>query len=140
MHDTLGIPMRRLGARSLRGIAEPIEVFAVEVNGQPAPDLAEWPAAPAELARPFTEASVAVLPIASLSDDSRNRHLCDALTGELITNLCRFRDLLVTARHSAFLFRGSDVAAFQIGSQLGVHYLVNGGLLRWGRSSGLASG
>jgi TolB-like protein len=133
VHDTLGFPMRRLGARSLRGIAEPVEVFALEVNGPPAPDPAEWSPGPSELAQRFTEASLAVLPLDNLSDDPRNSHLCDAFTGEIITNLCRFRDLLVIARHSAFLFRNRDVASSQVGSQLGVHYLVTGGLQRSGR-------
>ena len=109
VRDTLGIAMRKLGPQSLKNITEPIEVFAIEVNGPPLPVSAELPLAPSELTQPFTEASVAVLPLANLSEDPRNSHLCDGFTGDIITNLSRFRDLLVIARHSAFLFKDRDL-------------------------------
>ena len=112
VRDTLGIAMRKLGPQSLKNITEPIEVFAIEVNGPPLPISAELPPAPSELIRPFIEASVAVLPVANLSNDPRNSHLCDGFTGDIITNLSRFRDLLVIARHSAFLFKDRDLAVF----------------------------
>jgi TolB-like protein/class 3 adenylate cyclase len=133
VRDTLGIAMRKLGPQSLKNITEPIEVFAIEVNGPPLPVSAELPLAPGELIRPFLEASVAVLPVENLSNDPRNSHLCDGFTGDIITNLSRFRDLLVIARHSAFLFRDRDLPFSQIAGQLGVRYLVTGGLQRSGR-------
>jgi adenylate cyclase len=131
--DTLGIPMRQLGPQSLKNITEPVEVFAIEVDGPSALVSAELPPAPSEIIQPFTEASVAVLPLANLSDDPRNSHLCDGFTGDIITSLSRFRDLLVIARHSAFLFKNRDVASSRIAGQLGVRYLVTGGLQRSGR-------
>ena len=133
VRDTLGIAMRKLGPQSLKNITEPIEVFAIEVNGPPLPVSAELPLAPGELIRPFLEASVAVLPVENLSNDPRNSHLCDGFTGDIITNLSRFRDLLVIARHSAFLFKDRDLPFSQIAGQLGVRYLVTGGLQRSGR-------
>ena len=132
VRDTLGIAMRQLGPQSLKNITEPVEVFAIEVNGPPAA-AAELPSAPSEVIQPFTEASVAVLPLDNLSSDPRNDHLCDGFTGDIITNLSRFRDLLVIARHSAFLFKGRDVPSGQIAGQLGVRYLLTGGLQRSGR-------
>jgi adenylate cyclase len=133
VRDTLGIAMRQLGPQSLKNITEPIEVFAIEVNGPPPPVSVELPPAPSELIQPFTQASVAVLPLDNLSSDPRNGHLCDGFTGDIITNLSRFRDLLVIARHSAFLFKNRDVAPSQIAGQLGVRYLMTGGLQRSGR-------
>ena len=133
VHDALGIEMRHLGPQNLKNITEPVEVFAIEVNGSPVPAAAELPSIPSDLVRPFTEASVAVLPLDNLSDDPRNSHLCDGFTGDIITNLSRFRDLLVIARHSAFLFKNFDVPSSQIAGQLGVRYLVTGGLQRSGR-------
>ena len=67
VRDTLGIAMRQLGPQNLKNITEPIEVFAIEVNGPPLPISAELPPAPSELIQPFIEASVAVLPVANLS-------------------------------------------------------------------------
>ena len=108
-------------------------MFAIEVDGPPLPVSADLPQAPSELIRPFVEASVAVLPVANLSNDPRNSHLCDGFTGDIITNLSRFRDLLVIARHSAFLFKDRDLPFAQIAGQLGVRYLMTGGLQRSGR-------
>jgi TolB-like protein/class 3 adenylate cyclase len=133
VRDTLGIAMRQLGPQSLKNITEPIEVFAIEVNGPQAPVSADLPATLGEIAEPFTEASVALLPLENLSGDPRNGHLCDGFTGDIITNLSRFRDLLVIARHSAFLFKDRDVTSSQIAGQLGVRYLMTGGLQRSGR-------
>ena len=87
VRDTLGIAMRQLGPQSLKNITEPVEVFAIEVNGPPLPVSAELPPARSEVIQPFTEASVAVLPLDNLSRDPRNGHLCDGFTGDIITNL-----------------------------------------------------
>jgi TolB-like protein/Flp pilus assembly protein TadD len=73
-----------------------------------------------------------VLPLDNLSGDPRDQHLCDGITGDIITNLSRFRDLLVIARHSTFHFRDGSVPARVIGTQLGVRYLLTGGLQRDG--------
>jgi adenylate cyclase len=133
VRDTLGISMRQLGPQSLKNITEPVAVFAIDVNAPPLLVSAELPPAPSETIRPFTEASIAVLPLDNLSGDPRNSHLCDGFTGDIITNLSRFRDLLVIARHSAFLFRNHDLPSSQIAGQLSVRYLVTGGLQRSGR-------
>jgi adenylate cyclase len=133
VRDTLGVAMRPLGPQKLKNISEPVEIFAIEINGPPVPVSTELPARPSELIRSFTDPSVAVLPIANLSSDPGDSHLCDGFTGDLITNLSRFRDLLVIARHSAFLFKNRDVPPAQVAEELGVRYLVTGGLQRSGR-------
>jgi adenylate cyclase len=133
VRDSLGLAIRPLGPQSLKNITEPVEVFAIEVNGPPAPISTELPTRPSEVVQPLTDASVAVLPFANQSSDPGDSHLCDGFTGDIITNLSRFRDLLVIARHSAFLFKNRDVPSAQIANQLGVRYLVTGGLQRSGR-------
>jgi TolB-like protein/Tfp pilus assembly protein PilF len=137
VHDTLGIPMRSLGPQILKNIAEPIEIFAIEINGpqlpQPAfhlPRPSPWAQnPPTDLQR---QASVAVLPLENLSRDPSDQHLCDGITGDIITNLSRFRDLLVIARRSAFLFRAQSLPRDEVAGQLGVRYLLTGGLQRIG--------
>jgi class 3 adenylate cyclase/tetratricopeptide (TPR) repeat protein len=121
--------LRSLGPRHLKNIAEPVEVFVVEQGTSP-PAIIELPAHPTVL--PLAEASVAVLPLANLSGDPGDIHLCDGITGDIITNLSRFRDLLVIARHSTFLFKDTRVPPKVIGDQLGVRYLLTGGLQRDG--------
>lgn len=81
---------------------------------------------------PLTEASLAVLPLDNLSGNPRDRHLCDGIAGDIITNLSRFRDLLVIARHSAFQLKDRKLTAAEMGQQLGVRYLLTGALRRTG--------
>jgi TolB-like protein len=121
------LTLRSLGHQSLKNIAEPVEVFVVEQGTSP-PAMIELPAYPTVL--PPAEASVAVLPLANLSGDPRDIHLCDGITGDIITNLSRFRDLLVIARHSTFMFKDARVPPQVIGDRLGVRYLLTGGLQR----------
>lgn len=132
VRDTLGLPTRTLGPQVLKNITDPIEVFAIEINGPPVRVGAELPRTRSEVAKPFTEASVAVLPLENLSGDPTDAHLCDGITGDVISNLSRFRDLVVIARHSAFLFKNRGLPHDQLGLHLGVRYLVTGGLQRSG--------
>jgi TolB-like protein/class 3 adenylate cyclase/Tfp pilus assembly protein PilF len=132
VRDTLGIAMRQLGPHCLENITEPIEVFAIEVNG-PLVAVGRGALGEGQIIAPPAEASVAVLPLDNLSDDPRDSHLCDGFTRDIITNLSRFNDLLVIAQHSTFLFKDRDVASSQVAGRLGVRYLVTGGLQRSGR-------
>ncbi len=129
--DIVGISLRSLGVQQLKNIADPVEVFAIEINGQRSIETPPLPSMDQPLAPP-TEASVAVLPLENLSGEPGDGHLCDGITGDIITNLSRFRDLLVIARHSAFLFKNQDLANEQIGQMLGVRYILTGGLQRAG--------
>jgi adenylate cyclase len=128
--DIPDLTVRSLGRQNLRSIAEPVEVFLVEQGMAPAASIELPRHRPTVL--PAADASVAVLPFANLSGDPRDAHLCDGITGDIITNLSRFRDLLVIARHSAFLFRDARVPPRVIGDELGVRYLMTGGLQRHG--------
>jgi adenylate cyclase len=137
VHDTLGISMRSLGPQILKNIAEPIEIFAIEIDGpQPAysaePFLHEQPplGAPLETSVALDEASVVILPLDNMSGDPGSIHLCDGITRDIITNLSRFRDLLVIAPHSAFLFKQLGLPPQEMRRRLGVRYLFTGGLER----------
>jgi adenylate cyclase len=137
VQDTLGVSIRSLGPQSLKNIAQPIEIFAIEINGpQPAysaePFLREQPplGAPLETSVAPDEASVVVLPLDNMSGDLGSIHLCDGITRDIIANLSRFRDLLVIAPHSAFLFKQLGLPLQEMRRQLGVRYLFTGGLER----------
>ena len=130
VHDEVGIPMSSMGPQRLKNISEPVEVFVVEFQGPQAPPSIR------ELAREHppisvsNKASVAVLPLVNTSGDLRDEHLCEGVTDDIITNLCRFRDLLVIARHSAFLFKDLQISPAEIGRRLNVRYLLTGSLRR----------
>ena len=131
LQDNHDLTLRSLGHQSLKNIAEPVEVFVVEQGAPAPPSILDLSQHRAPIAPP-AEASVAVLPLSNLSGDQRDDHLCDGITSDIITNLSRFRDLLIIARHSTFLFKDARVPLKVVAGQLGVRYLMNGGLQRDG--------
>jgi TolB-like protein len=78
------------------------------------------------------ETSVAVLPFAALSAGADDGYFADGLTEEIINALAALPDLLVTARTSAFHFKGKDVQVPEIAQALGVAHVVEGTVRRSG--------
>lgn len=126
----LPIRMAPIGPQNLKNIAEPVQAYAIDLEGAAVPTQAQR--TPIEIQTPSLShaASVVVLPLRNLSGDPRDAHLCDGITSDVITNLSRFRNLLVIARHSAFFFRDTTSDLRDVGRQLGVRYALTGGLQR----------
>ncbi len=102
----------------------------------------EWPAAPAVSTgtRPqFSDKSLAVLAFANLSDDKENEHFSDGISEELINVLAKVPGLRVSARTSAFSFKGRQVPISEFASQLGVAYVVEGSVRRVGNRVRIAA-
>jgi len=78
------------------------------------------------------DASIAVLPFANLSGDKENEYFGDGLAEEIINNLAKIPDLKVTARTSAFSFRGKDQPITTIARTLGVRTVLEGSIRRSG--------
>jgi adenylate cyclase len=122
--------LRSLGPQRLKNISDEVEVFAVSRPGRKTRRLSETP--PATAFQPSRQPSVAVLALANLSGDLANDHLCEGVAEDVIANLSRFRNLMVIARHSAFIFSLKTGPAREIGRRLGVSYLLGGSLRRSG--------
>jgi adenylate cyclase len=67
-----------------------------------------------------------------MSDDPEQQYLSDGITEDIITELCRYRELLVIARNSSFQYRGRSVDMRHIGLELGAEFLVEGSLRKAG--------
>ena len=76
--------------------------------------------------------SVAVLAFANLSDDKANEYFSDGISEELLNVLAKIPDLKVSARTSAFYFKGKEVPVPEIARQLGVAYIVEGSVRKQG--------
>ncbi len=84
-------------------------------------------------ATPLADAkSVAVLAFANLSDDKGNEYFSDGISEELLNVLAKIPGLKVTARTSAFYFKGKEVPIPEIAKQLGVAYVVEGSVRKAG--------
>jgi TolB-like protein len=76
--------------------------------------------------------SIAVLPFANVSDDKTNEFFSDGISDELLNALAKVPGLQVTARTSAFSFKGRNTPIPEIARQLGVTYVVEGNVRKQG--------
>lgn len=72
------------------------------------------------------EKSIAILPFRNLARREEDEYFSDGLTEELMNLLSRDPGVRVTARTSAFSFKSQDVDVREIGTKLGVNYVVEG--------------
>ena len=78
------------------------------------------------------EKSVAVLPFVAMSSGPDDEYFADGLTEEILNSLAQLPELLVTARTSAFSFKGQDLPIQEIAEVLGVNHVVEGSVRRSG--------
>ncbi|MGH7393520.1 MAG: adenylate/guanylate cyclase domain-containing protein, partial [Candidatus Rokuibacteriota bacterium] len=76
--------------------------------------------------------SVAVLPFANLSQDPTQEYFSDGVTEDLITGLSKVSGLFVIARNSVFTYKGKPVKVREVARDLGVRYVLEGGVQRAG--------
>jgi adenylate cyclase len=77
--------------------------------------------------------SVAVLPFVAMSSGPDDEYFADGLTEEILNSLAQLPELLVTARTSAFVFKGDDLPPIpEIAEKLGVRHIVEGSVRRSG--------
>jgi adenylate cyclase len=92
-----------------------------------------WLATPESAGLPLPDKpSVAVLPFSNLSQDPTQEYFSDGVTEDLITGLSKVSGLFVIARNSAFTYKGKPVKVREVGRDLGVRYVLEGGVQRAG--------
>jgi adenylate cyclase len=74
--------------------------------------------------------SIAVLPFTNMGPDLENEFFSDGLTEELIGALAKISGLHVTARTSAFAFKGANQDIRDIGKRLNVRTVLEGSVRR----------
>ncbi|MBT8363818.1 MAG: tetratricopeptide repeat protein [Deltaproteobacteria bacterium] len=76
--------------------------------------------------------SIAVLPFKNLSGDSEQEYFSDGISNDIITDLAKFRELLVIASNTTFTYKNKPVNVQEIGRELDVRYVVEGSIQRAG--------
>lgn len=76
--------------------------------------------------------TIAVLPFNNFSGDAESEYFGDGLTEELLSELAHVPGLQVAARTSAFHFKDRNDTAQTIGRALGVRYLLEGSVRKFG--------
>jgi adenylate cyclase len=116
-----------LGEQTLKNIARPVRAYRVnkeEDASAPAPRTARLPLP----AKP----SIAVLAFQNMSGDAEQEYFADGMVDDIITGLSRIKWLFVIARNSSFVYKGKAVDVRQVGRDLGVRYVLEGGVRKSG--------
>jgi adenylate cyclase len=122
-----------LGALALKNIERPVRAFRVrgERAAATSPPVAGSFAADVPLALP-DKPSIAILPFQNMSGDPEQEYFADGVAEEIITGLCRNRELFVIARNSSFAYKGKSPDIREVGRELGVRYVLEGSVRRAG--------
>jgi TolB-like protein/class 3 adenylate cyclase len=116
-----------LGEKQLKNIARPVRVYQTSLVSKSKIDLSERPSLPLP-DRP----SIAVLPFQNMSGDPEQEYFADGMVEDIVTGLSRIKWLFVTARNSSFTYKGKAVDVRQVGRELGVRYVLEGGVRKSG--------
>jgi adenylate cyclase len=124
------IAFEDIGDQSVKNIARPIRVFRVRLeSATTAPEAMKDAGVATTLSR---KPSIAVLPLANMSGDPEQEFFADGLTEDIITELSRFRDLLVISRNSSFVHKGKAVKVQEVAREFGVDYVLEGSVRKAG--------
>lgn len=136
--DRLEVGYEDLGEQRVQNVSRPIHAFKVVPGGQASHAsgaIAAGPPAPAAPAAPQADSrkpSIAVLPFVNMSGDAEQEFFADGLTEDIITELSRFRQLLVISRNAVFVHKGKPIKAQEVAREFGVDYVVEGSVRKTG--------
>ena len=145
VQSRLNLPFEPLGPLMLKNIAHPVEAFVLRLEpaceaSRPVRVYTLRPEGTAGVRTPSASAtvsgsppvaaprlSIVVLPFTSLGDDQEQQYFADGITEDLTTDLSRISGMFVISRNTAFTYRSKPTETKQIGRELGVRYVLEGG-------------
>jgi TolB-like protein/Tfp pilus assembly protein PilF len=77
--------------------------------------------------------SIAVLPFQNMTGDPQEDYFADGMIEDIVTGMSRIKWLFVIARNSSAIYKGRPIDVRQVGRELGVRYLLEGGVRKAGR-------
>ena len=76
--------------------------------------------------------SIAVMPFTNLSGDPEQAYFADGMVEEIVGALSRYKSIFVIGSGSTFSFKDKTVSLRNVGSQLGVRYVLEGSVRKAG--------
>lgn len=121
-----------LGEQILKGFDQPVRAFSVKLRPGEVLPLPELGAGSRKVKGPETpeKPSIAILAFNNLSNDPGQEYLSDGISENIIAGLSQFPELFVIARQSSFSYKGKSIKVQQIASELGVHFILEGSVLK----------
>jgi len=121
-----------LGEQAVRNIARPIRAFRIAGFGAEPTRAAAVASDPKPNGPVDARPSAVVLPLLAMGGDADGDLFADGMTEDLITEISRFRDLLVISCNTSFAFKGRATKVKDVARELGVQYVVKGSVRRAG--------
>ena len=118
-----------LGQQAVKNVEDRVRVYAVRPLREQVPSVGSGP-------KPLPlpdKPSIAVLPFTNMSGDPEQEYFADGVVEDIITALSRVKSFFVIARDSSFTYKARVVDVKQIGRELGVRYILEGGIRRAGK-------
>ena len=79
-----------------------------------------------------TGISICVLPFQNMSGDAEQEYFSDGISEDITTDLSKVSALAVTARNTAFMFKGQSVDVADVARKLGVSHVLEGSVRKAG--------
>lgn len=122
VRNKIRLPFEKIGARALKNVEHPVDVYRILLPGTAAPARASASAGPAPNAPP----RLAILPLANMSPDPNDDFFADGLTDELISQVSKIPTLRVIARTSVLRYKRSTKSIREIARELEVGLAIEG--------------
>jgi adenylate cyclase len=133
VRSRLEVAVSDLGETDLKNIVQPMRVYSLEVGAVPQTSKVVVAPERAGTRRAISDRpSIAVLPFTNMSGDPEQEYFVDGMVDDITTSLSRFDQLFVVARNSSFTYKGRAVDVRQVADQLGVRYVLEGGVRKAG--------
>jgi adenylate cyclase len=116
-------PLERMGAPTLKGVRTPVEVYRIVLP---------WSLPSVKVPTPTAPNRIAVLPFSNISPDPKDAYFSDGLTEEVISVLSELRELRVIARTSVDAYKSAPKPIPQVGTELGVGWVLEGSVRKAG--------
>jgi adenylate cyclase len=128
------LPFNQIQCADLAGWAGRMDVPGWEKLEASVAALIGQPAETAQNANPPTrsQVSVCVLPFANMSGDAEQEYFSDGISEDITTDLSKVSALAVTARNTAFMFKGEALDVCEVARKLGVSHVLEGSVRKAG--------
>ncbi len=116
------------GEKNLKNVTDPVQIYMVTVQ----PPVAQTGNQTTAFSVLPQKPTIAVLPFVNMSTDPEQKYFSDGITDDIITELSRFPQLLVAARHLSSRIQRDNIDLKNIAETLHVQYVVDGSVRRAG--------
>jgi adenylate cyclase len=120
------------GDLQLKNMPRPVRAYGISGAEAAPAKTATAAAAKAESLPDAERSSIAVLPFTNMSGDTEQDYFADGMVEDIITALSRFKELVVIARNSSFVYKGRAVDIAKVARELRVRYVLEGSVRKAG--------